>query len=585
MQCTANCNTPTPLSRREFPLAALSAHLYLGLSTLLECRTISHSRRNMISSMPLASFGCGRRNGAAALVTTLMIAAAFMPHSKAGRLLQELSTSAEPCTVNNCGKNAFCYKNATGSDTCRCKNGYTMTPHHGCQVQCNHFNGSCPGNATCHHHVTGVGGLCFCNHGFRMINASCIFACDRITCPDNSNCAVDPDGNAVCSCNDGYDQMPDGTCVEACTVNNCGDNSFCYKEAGVDMCACNDGYTMTPSYGCQVTCDEYGNGCPGNATCNHQVTGVNGLCSCDHGFRMVNASCISVCEMTCPANSFCEVEPPDNAVMCFCNNGYSRQQDGTCVENCDNKICGRGEECVSYEDGATCECLNGFVRVAGSCVEACTMNLCGENSVCYKDTAGEAVCACNDGYTMTAIDGCLVTCDDYGGGCPGNATCHDHVTGVGGLCYCDVGFRMVNARCIYVCEEMTCPANASCVNPDGEAVCICNYGYEKNSDGTCVDICDMTTCPDNSTCNMDSEGYAKCICNEGYNQKLDGTCVASDKPPTPPAALASSPAASSPPPTAFAPPPAAFAPPPAAFAPPPAAFAPPPATFPPPPVV
>ncbi|CAI7806189.1 unnamed protein product [Closterium sp. NIES-53] len=186
-------------------------------STLLELCALSHSLRTMINFMPMASFGCGRRNGVAALVTTLMIVAAFMPHSKAGRVLSEvrqLSTSAEPCTVNNCGRNSLCFKNATGGDTCRCKDGYTMTRYHGCQVTCNHFDGSCPGNATCHH-VPGGDRLCSCDLGFRMVNTRCIFACDRVTCPDNSNCDVGPDGNAVCSCNDGYEQMIDGTCVGA----------------------------------------------------------------------------------------------------------------------------------------------------------------------------------------------------------------------------------------------------------------------------------------------------------------------------------------------------------------------------------
>ncbi|CAI5520156.1 unnamed protein product, partial [Closterium sp. Naga37s-1] len=449
----------------------------------------------------------------------------FMPHSKAGRVLSEvrqLSTSVEPCTVNNCGKNSLCYKNATGGDTCRCIDGYTMTRYHGCQVTCNHFDGSCPGNATCHH-VPGGGRLCSCDLGFRMVNARCIFACDRVTCPDNSNCDVGPDGNAVCSCNDGYDQMPDGTCA--------------------------------------VTCDDYGGSCPGNATCN-QVTGVGGLCSCDLGFRMVNARCISVCEMNCPANSFCEVDPVDEVVMCFCNDGYDRKQDGTCIENCSNKICGGAEECVPHEDGATCECVNGFVRVAGSCVEACPLNQCGDNSVCYKNAAGENTCACNDGYNMTPIGdckepctvnncgensfcykdisasdmcicndgysmtpdyGCQVTCDDYGGNCPGNATCNQ-VPGIGGLCYCDLGLGMVNAKCIPVCEMMTCPANTTCdVDPDGDAVCICNDGYVQNQDGTCVENCSNKNCNGAEECVPHEDG-ATCECVNGF-VRVAGSCV------------------------------------------------------------
>ncbi|CAI7814873.1 unnamed protein product, partial [Closterium sp. NIES-54] len=168
----------------------------------------------------------------------------FMPHSKAGRVLSEvrqLSTSAEPCTVNNCGRNSLCFKNATGGDTCRCKDGYTMTRYHGCQVTCNHFDGSCPGNATCHH-VPGGDRLCSCDLGFRMVNTRCIFACDRVTCPDNSNCDVGPDGNAVCSCNDGYEQMIDGTCVENCSNNSCGESEVCVDHEVGATCECMDGF-------------------------------------------------------------------------------------------------------------------------------------------------------------------------------------------------------------------------------------------------------------------------------------------------------------------------------------------------------
>ncbi|CAI5505587.1 unnamed protein product, partial [Closterium sp. Naga37s-1] len=141
--------------------------------------------------------------------------------------------------------------------------------------------------------------------------------------------------------------------------------------------------------------------------------------------------------------------------------------------------------------------------------EPCTVNNCGENSFCYKNAAGEDTCGCNDGFTMTASNGCQETC-------------------LTKMC----GFW----------EE--------CVDHEGGATCECRSDSVRVA-GSCVEACAVNNCGQNSVCYRDAAMVDTCACDDRYTMTATDGCQASEQP-----------SGASPPPPGASPPPALPPPPP-----------------------
>ncbi|XP_030046718.1 pro-epidermal growth factor [Microcaecilia unicolor] len=72
-------------------------------------------------------------------------------------------------------------------------------------------------------------------------------------------------------------------------------------------------------------------------------------------------------------------------------------------DDCASSDCDINAQCVSLDDGDTCQCLEGFTGDGKSCddIDECSVNsdLCSQNSTDCINTEGSYLCICSEGYT------------------------------------------------------------------------------------------------------------------------------------------------------------------------------------------
>jgi len=328
----------------------------------------------------------------------------------------------------------------------------------------------CPSNRACHLtkcvdpcSLSGICGLnaectardhrpiCSCPRNHR---GSSLQRCTRLTkdyvcgesCGRNTNCEVNADFRATCSCIQNYIGNPlikegsggcrpectsdrdcpshqtckDNRCRNPCAYGACGDGAHCNVVNNRVDCKCPENFKGDPFDRCYAECTHHDD-CSNNQAC-------------------IKLSCADPCINACGTNAECRVD--DHQPICSCPKGYT----GRPFESC-----------------------RPFTRA-----DVCSNNPCGREAMCEpgEDVGGKlrAVCYCPTGYLGNAKVECIKgDCTDPSQ-CPRSQTCH-----------------------LYKCEDpcningqSVCGSNAQCkVNENRQPVCFCPRGYEGNALQSC----------------------------------------------------------------------------------------------------
>ena len=361
--------------------------------------------------------------------------------------------------------------------------------------------------------------------------------CDPNPCTDANKtvCADDGNGNAVCSCDEGFTDYGDGTCkpTDPCTDDTtcAAENRECTNDSGVVLCGdCLAGYHEDDQSACVEDEECLENSCNGHGTCS-VVDGVV-QCECETGY----------------AGDHCDA--------CDADNGYHFADDGeTCTTDvCNPNPCTEDNKsvCADEEGLAVCSCDDGFMDYGnGAClpVDPCDPNPCEDDNktVCSNDQ-GTAVCACDDGFTDYGDGTCLPSdpCADDTTCAGENRVCENDNGSVkcGG---CVAGYHEESEACVRdsECLENSCSGNGTCSVIDNVPTCDCNDGYAGDycdacdadngyhwnaaGDACTQDACDPNPCTDpNKTVCTDDAGTALCGCDDGFMDYGDGACMPVD---------------------------------------------------------
>jgi Notch-like protein len=244
-------------------------------------------------------------------------------------------------------------------------------------------------------------------------------------------------------------------------------------------------------------------------------------------------------DLACGSNGICSESGDAGGPHCACDDGYA---------------------------GAECDrCASGYALNGSRCVQVgqtgpeCEADSCSGNGDC-SETAGDIVCACDEGYAGDSCD----ECDDgyhEGGGdcvqdeqctpraCPDNSSCDDSTGSI--ECECDDGFRGADCDmcaagyhadgddCVEdtSCTNSTC-ANGTCSDSSGVPACACSGGWsgehcdecgdgfhEDGSDCLQNEVCAQDSCPTHAECD-DTTGVITCACMDGHAGDDCDECVA-----------------------------------------------------------
>merc|ERR1711935_881165 len=227
--------------------------------------------------------------------------------------------------------------------------------------------------------------------------------------------------------------------------------------------------------------------------------------------------CASCSEESCNGPIACALCTPDMEKCCFeenvchCKTGFSRNDSGECVAQCDNE-----DKCGDNESWAECK--------------SCTEESCEEPMMCVdclpnvECCAVENKCMCDAGYVRNA-NGACVKKDQCGKSCPA------------GEYWTDCGSECTEKFCPN--EDFSCPEIC-------QARCQCDEGSYRDSNGVCV-VCQGTqTCGDNSKWNdcgsacpaecgkpqaefCTQQCVPQCECNKGFVLDAAGGCIKEDQ--------------------------------------------------------
>ena len=332
-------------------------------------------------------------------------------------------------------------------------------------------------------------------------------------CPADSSC-IDQCQGYTCQCITGYEFDEDGKCIQICDENQCQqedicpENSMCINHCEDFECVCIEGYEINSESECVPICDENqctaggvtiggvfyempnGNVCPQNSICNDLCEAYE--CICEENYTMVAGACVETCDMSeggccdadqCQTNAFTCTENSScnnlcQSYECICNEGFSSDSNGGCIEECDEDQCENAiiamltcpvfSDCVNLCEGFDCACYDGYEMENGECKQVCDEEQCATtpcplNSQCHE-LCDQYECECDGGYTMNENDEC---CED--------------------LNQCIDGVPMLGISAINIC-----PANGFCTNTCESYTCQCNDGYHMD-EGECVESVVTTT--------------------------------------------------------------------------------------------
>jgi hypothetical protein len=370
-----------------------------------------------------------------------------------------------------------------------------------CLGNCDWINGKNNGPCGSCNDICGVGQECclfILDEGYHCVSVQT----DPFHCGSgcaNKQCNIPDQDCCQGSC------QPLGTNVNcAACGNTCTNGMICIH----GTCTCPSGEancsgTCQP-LGTNVNCANCGNTCINGKTC------INGNCACPPGLAVCGDHCCppGLCN---PFGGCCQPEQSCGSNLCClpcqtCGNGGCRDCDGSPprCETCKNGICVAGTDCwgVCCGDCQTCDLVDGTCRNCncaetcqdGNCVPNPGNKLCGHN-ICCDDcqtcdyTSGTGTCrSCN----------CAETCQD--GNCvpvPGAKFCGGDVC-CGDCQICDAG-SCRNCNCAETCQDGNCVPVLG-AKLCGDACCgdcqTCDSGNCRNCDSSSpyCETCEAGNC-------------------------------------------------------------------------------------------
>ena len=277
-----------------------------------------------------------------------------------------------------------------------------------------------------------------------------------------------------------------GRCKDLCDSVRCGPRAVC--DAG--KCVCPPGFSGNPS--------DIKSGCKLRGHCQNDFdcTAAEICFQLGKGVR----KCVDACsKLQCGPNALCVVD--NHRSSCICADGYTGNP-GDLFVGCQPEGGTRKSECDTDSD-----CAKGLVCVIAqdrfhACLNPCATVACSQNEVCHLDQFGHPACNCLGGFVWNPVSStcekpslpdCTADTD-----CPQTSACRPDALGV--------------LKCISVCSEFTCPANAICValGHQGQCQCLPSYTGNPNDRNGCKPALrnQCTTdaqCPESDTCRSDGE--------------------------------------------------------------------------------
>lgn len=266
--------------------------------------------------------------------------------------------------------------------------------------------------------------------------------CNKKVCPENQICK-EKDGEAICTCKDGF-ELTDNICVKNICFNiQCGDYEICKIINDDPVCRCQDGYQREgdlckeiPSECQELLCDEL-------KYC--KIIDNAPVCLCIDGYYQSGESC----RFDCRAIDGAEVNPQNNGCLCEKENFYIDEKQKKCIvkQGCylDEAHCGDNGTCKEdLERDWYCDCIDGYYFDGTSCIQE---NTCDQN--------------------QTECSGAIGGCCPQGEICLNDTTCQKITTE-----YCQS-----DNECI---EEQFCdPISESCIQMDDINGCIFKPPYNE----------------------------------------------------------------------------------------------------------
>lgn len=287
-----------------------------------------------------------------------------------------------------------------------------------------------------------------------------------------------------------------GNCVDPATdESNCGS---CGNQCQAGL-VCNAGRCEALPNDC------LSNPCPGDFGCDPETRTCARRCFSNADCKPSGSSCTTAGVCACSSGArACGAVCTSQTSSCRCPSGAEGHPTLGCVdvdECARGMTCGANEQCRNESPGASCQCLNGFVRVGGVCViNRCLSGNggCHASANCVMRTANDVSCTCKTGFVG---DGqrCAAECLSSGTCADPSLTCYPSDASWYGVCE-RPGFGPAGSLCA---TNGDCQAGTRCEHAPGGSI------------GFCAQLCTSTSCGAGETCTQRNDGARVCLKSNG----------------------------------------------------------------------
>jgi len=216
----------------------------------------------------------------------------------------------------------------------------------------------------------------------------------------------------------------------------------------------------------------------------------------------------------CLNGSACKIGKSGKA-KCMCKNGFNGRLCQKNVDECANKPCGNGAECIDGIATFKCKCAPGFggttcMKVKDVCLAKAP---CKNLAQCINKGKSSYKCLCPTGWAGRT---CAKDYNDcISSPCKNGASCKDLFNDF--KCKCPAGFK--GKRCeinINDCKGNPCAHGGRCIDGINSFKCKCPKGFSGKLCETNIDDCKRNPCKNFGICTDLVAGF-KCKCQKGFS--------------------------------------------------------------------